>query len=62
MMITAEQVRLHRASEVAAVFLAAPLLFYVAFVKSPPTWARVALALVATSTILIDGYLLTKWS
>lgn len=59
--IPSGQARLHRATELLAVLAVAPLLAYVALAKSPPRWARAALLAAAAGTVLVDGYLLTKW-
>jgi predicted benzoate:H+ symporter BenE len=60
--IMPSQARLHRSTEAAAVLVVAPFLFYIATRKSLPNWARMVAAVFGVGTVLVDGYLLTKWS
>lgn len=52
----------HMASEAVAVFAVAPFMFWLAFRKDLPGWARAASGLIGAGTLLIDGYLLLQYS
>jgi hypothetical protein len=60
--ISQSQRDLHVWSEAAALVVVAPLLTYVAVTQRQlPPWQRWGLLGVAVGTLLIDGWLLTRW-
>jgi len=57
-----EQRALHIATEAIAVGLVAPISTYIALTNPQlATWQRLFLYGLATSTLVVDGYLLAKW-
>jgi hypothetical protein len=60
--IPESQVRLHRTAETLAIVAVAPFMLYLASRKSLPQWARTSAGVIALGTLLIDGYLLSRWS
>ena len=62
MRISASQVRLHRLSEAAAVLIGVPLLLSAASSERLSDTQRRSLKAMAIATLVIDGYLLTRWS
>lgn len=59
--ISAEQRRVHVVAEALAVVLVAPLLGYVATRPELPDWARVGAGAAAVGTLLVDGWLLSRY-
>jgi hypothetical protein len=59
--INEAQRTLHVVSEAGAVVLVAPLMAYLATRKQLPTWARAGAGAVGVLSVLIDGYLLTRY-
>jgi len=55
----AEDKRLHVVTEAIAVFILAPYLLYVS--RFTPGFHRYVVIIIALLTIIIDGYLLSKW-
>jgi hypothetical protein len=60
-LITEGQRRLHVASEWVAVALVVPALGWVALNPRVPRTARWIAGAVAVGSLLVDGYLLTRW-
>lgn len=61
-MIPSHQRQVHMTSEAVAVFAVAPFMFWLAFRKDLPKWARIASGLIGAGTVLIDGYLLMQYA
>lgn len=59
--ISPRQRQVHVASETVAVLVIAPFLAYLAQRRALPTWARVGAAAVAVGTLVVDGWLLSRY-
>lgn len=61
MLITPEQVDIHKKSEALAVFLGIPFMLWLAMNKDLPSWARWGAGIFAAGTLYVDGGLLHSW-
>ena len=61
MRISSSQVRLHRISEAAAIFVGVPMLLSAASSATLTPTQRRGLKAMAIATLVVDGYLLTRW-
>jgi len=52
---------LHVVTEAVAVFAIAPFMFWLATKKQLPPWARGTSLAIAAGTLLVDGWLLTRF-
>ncbi len=59
--ISEQQRRVHVWSETVAVVAVAPLLAYLATRRELPDWARLGLGAAAVGTLLVDGWLLSRY-
>lgn len=59
--IDEEQRSLHVTSEAIAVAFVVPFMFYIAWQKSLPAWARAVSFGIGVGTIAVDGSLLVKY-
>lgn len=61
MLITPEQIAIHKKSEALAVYLGIPFMLWLSTQKALPTWARWGAAIFAAGTLYVDGGLLASW-
>lgn len=59
--ITEQQRRVHVAAETVALLAVAPLLLWVATQRQLPDWARMGAGVAGVGTLLVDGWLLSKY-
>ncbi len=54
--------KLHRTTELIAVFAVAPFMIWLSTNKRLPPWARVASGAIGVGTLLVDGYLALRYT
>ena len=59
--ISDRQVRVHKLTEAASVYLQLPFMVYLAAHRALPAWARLGSALLAVGILVVDGGLLKTW-
>lgn len=59
--IPPEQRSVHVVTEAIAVFAVVPFMFWLATKRELPTWARGTSLAIAAGTLLVDGWLLTRF-
>lgn len=59
--VSDRQIRIHKLTEAASLYLQTPFMIYLAAKKSLPVWARVTSAMLAIAVIFVDGGFLAQW-